>query len=83
MRRRFLPAAPVTCVMCGADAFAVGEATEDDLTARLHLDLRCGACGLWQQRTLDLPTADRFLDHYAEGQQDIARELVSRARGSV
>jgi hypothetical protein len=80
MRRRLLPAAPVTCVGCGADAFAIGATREDALTLRLHLELRCGACGLWQQRALAPTTADRFLDHLAATQQQIARSLVALAR---
>jgi hypothetical protein len=82
MRGRFLPAAPVTCVACASDAFAVGETHEDALTTRVHLELRCGACGLWQQRSLDAATADRFLDHLAATQRQIARVLVTMLRAA-
>jgi hypothetical protein len=73
---------PVTCVACGADAFAVGEASTDALTLDLDLDLRCGACGLWQHRRLAAATADRFADHLAATQRTIARELAASARPS-
>jgi hypothetical protein len=82
-QRRFLTASPVTCTACGADAFAIGATGEDPVTLRLTLDLRCGACGLWQRRTLDATVADRFLDHLAATQQAIARELVALARGAA
>ncbi|MCW2984530.1 MAG: hypothetical protein JWR63_2100 [Conexibacter sp.] len=83
-RHRFRAAAsPVTCTACGADAFAIGGSTEDDATLRLDLDLRCGACGLWQRRTLDAAVAERFLDHLAATQQAIARELVALARATT
>lgn len=70
---------PVTCVACGADAFALGEASTDARTLDLELDLRCGACGLWQHRRLGPATADRFADHLAATQRTIARELAAGA----
>jgi hypothetical protein len=82
MRARLLPTAPVTCVACAADAFAVGEARQDPLTTQVHFELRCGACGLWQQRTLDAATADAFLDHRAATQRQIARVLVALMRAA-
>jgi len=68
---------PVTCVACGADAFAVGATSTDARTLDLELDLRCGACGRWQHRRLGAATADRFADHLAATQRMIARELAA------
>jgi hypothetical protein len=77
--RRSEPAAgpaPVACVACGSDAFAVGAAAEVGRTA-MDVDLRCGACGRWQRHRLTLIVADRFLDHMALTQATIARALVA------
>ena len=82
MRGQLLPAAPVTCVVCASDGFAVGDTRQDALTTQVHFELRCGACGLWQQRTLDAATADRFLDHRAATQRQIARLLVTMLRAA-
>jgi len=79
-QRRFGPPPPVTCRACGSDAFAVGEART--VGAALALDLRCGACGLWQHRRLLAKAAERFLEHLAETQREIARELAQATRGS-
>ncbi len=65
---------------CAADAFAVGATQSDAHTARTHLELRCGACGLWQSWTVDAATANRFLDHHAATQRQIARLLVTLLR---
>ena len=36
MRGQLLPAAPVTCVVCASDGFAVGDTRQDALTTQVH-----------------------------------------------
>lgn len=83
MRARFLPAAPVTCEACDADAFAILSTATNPSTGGTHVRLRCGACGLWQARTLDAKTAERFRDHLDETQRQIARVLAAMLRAAA
>jgi hypothetical protein len=70
-------AAPVACVACGSDAFALGAAVAPSgVGGVVEVELRCGACGRWQRRQLSLAVADRFLDHMALTQATIARALT-------
>jgi hypothetical protein len=71
------PAPPVACVGCGSDAFALGAAADVEPGGALDVELRCGACGTWQRRRLTLALADRFLDHMALTQAQIARSLAA------
>jgi hypothetical protein len=83
MRARFLPAAPVTCEACDADAFAILSTTTDPATGGVHVRLRCGACGLWQIRDLDAKTAARFREHLDVTQRQIARVLAAMLRAAA
>jgi hypothetical protein len=77
-------AAPVTCEACGADAFAIVSTHVDDpAPARTRVALRCGACGLWQDRTLDARTLTRFLEHHDATRRQIARLLVAMLRAAA
>ncbi len=75
--RRDMPAAPVTCTACHADAFAV------TWTGDRHVHLRCGACGLRQDRTLDARTATRFREHHDATRRQIARVLTAMLRAAA
>jgi hypothetical protein len=83
MRDRILPAAPVTCVACAADAFALATTVEDLAKGCVRVHLRCGACGLWQQHELDAATADRFREHLDVTQRQIARVLAAMLRAGA
>lgn len=80
-------AAPVTCEACGADAFAIASTHHDDPApapaARTRVSLRCGACGLWQDRLLDARTLTRFLEHHDATRRQISRLLVAMLRAAA
>lgn len=83
MHDRFEPDAPVTCDACDADAFAIGTALEETITGHVHLELRCGACGLWQDHTLSFRDAARFHEHHEATRRQITRLLVAYMRAEA
>lgn len=81
MLDRFAPDdAPVLCEACDADAFAVVASDEETITGHVHLTLRCGACGRWQDRTLSFREVTRFREHHDATRRQITRVLVSMMR---
>ena len=83
MRARFLPAAPVTCEACDADAFAILATATNPEAGTTHVRLRCGACGLRQVRDLDAKTAAGFREHLDATQRQIARVLAAMLRAAA
>jgi hypothetical protein len=83
MRDRFEPDAPVTCEACDADAFAIAGTREETITGHVHLELRCGACGHWQDRTLSFREASRFHEHHEATRRQITRLLVAYMRAEA
>lgn len=83
MLDRLGPDAPVTCDACDADAFAIAAAREETVTGHVHLDLRCGACGTWQTRSLSYREAARFQEHHEAARRQIARVLVAMLRADA
>lgn len=83
MRDCVLPPAPVTCEACDADAFALASARENPSTGRIHITLRCGACGRWQHHSLTTSDAERFRAHQDATQRQIARVLAAMLRAAA
>ncbi len=83
MLDRFPPEAPVTCDACDADAFAIASTREETITGHVRFELRCGACGSWQHRSLSFREAARFRDHHAATRRQIARVLVAMLRAGA
>lgn len=82
MSGRFAPDddALVLCEACGADAFAIVDSREETVTGHVHLTLRCGNCGEWQDRTLGFREITRFREHHDATRRQITRVLVSMMR---
>jgi hypothetical protein len=83
MHDRLEPDAPVTCLDCDADGFAIGATREETITGHVHVTLRCGACGLWQDRTLSFREAARFHEHHEATRRQITRLLVAYLRAEA
>jgi hypothetical protein len=83
MSDRFAPDAPVICEACDADAFAIVATREETITGHVHLQLRCGACGRWQDHTLSFREAARFNEHHEAARRQIARLLVAMLRAEA
>jgi hypothetical protein len=80
---RFAPDAPVICEACDADAFAIVATREETITGHVHLQLRCGACGRWQDHALSFREAARFHEHHEATRRQIARLLVAMLRAEA